>query len=56
MSEPDKHDAKGRLPHAMFRIADAQAEQAKAEHRKVDEWAAWRKLFTDFFEWLKKKG
>lgn len=51
MSEPDKNG--GNLPHAVFRLADAQRERAEAEHRKVDEQAKWRELFADFFAWLK---
>lgn len=53
MSEPDKNG--GNLPHAVFRLADAQRERASAEHRKVDEQAKWRELLAEFFAWLKTK-
>lgn len=52
MSEPEKNG--GNLPHAVFRLADAQREGAEAEHRKVDEWAKWREMFERFFDRLLK--
>lgn len=40
----------GGLEHAVFRIADAQAEQAKATNRLVDELAKWRELLTQYIQ------
>lgn len=53
MSEPEKNGSK--IAHAHFRNADALAERAKAEHRKVDEAAEWRQLATKLVDWIISK-
>lgn len=53
MSEPDKNG--GNLPHAVFRNADALADRARAEHRKVDVSAKWLDFAREVFDWIKKQ-